>query len=70
MSQLNYLYRDVSDPGGGIAPLQANIDPLMSAMRDALTKVIEDTTVVADPTGDLLRQKLGIPAGQQLQNNR
>jgi hypothetical protein len=60
VTQLNYLYRHIEDPLRGGAPLQANIDVLIKNLQVGLKKVVEDTITVLDPTGDMLRQKLGM----------
>jgi len=59
LAQLNYLYRDLYDANGGIAPLEANIELLMTGLQSGLAKLAADNTPVPDPKGDLLRQKLG-----------
>jgi hypothetical protein len=60
VAQLNYLYRQAYDPSKGIAPLQSNVDRLLTDLQGGLKKIVDDTTVVPDPTGDLLRQKLAL----------
>jgi hypothetical protein len=59
VAQLNYLFRDLYDPNGGIAPLDANIDLLLTGLQTGLAKIAADNTPAPDPKGDLLRQKLG-----------
>lgn len=60
VAQLNYLYQHLYDPGAGVAPLQSAINLFFQQLSTGLAKIVNDTTVVADPTGDLLRQKLSI----------
>src|SRR6266568_1411429 len=60
VAQLNYLYQHLYDPGAGIAPLQSAINLFFQQLSTGLAKIVNDTTVVADPTGDVLRQKLSI----------
>jgi hypothetical protein len=60
VAQLNYLYRHTYDPSRGVAPPQAKVDLLLQNLRSGLGKIIADTTVVPDPTGDVLRQKLAV----------
>src|SRR6266487_1353562 len=60
VAQLNYLYQHLYDPDAGIAPLQSAINLFFQQLSTGLTKIVNDTTVVADPTGGVLRQKLSI----------
>ncbi len=58
VAQLNYLYQHLYDPKRGIAPLQGNVDLLMKSLQAGLKKIADDTVVMPDPFGDILRQKL------------
>lgn len=60
VAQLNYVYRDVTDPVGNVAPLEASEMFVIENLKSGLRKIVDDTAVVSDPTGDLLRQKLGV----------
>ena len=60
ISQLNYIYQNLSEPNSGLAPSQKDVDLLFTSMHDGLKKIANDTTVAPDPTGDLLRRKLSI----------
>ncbi|MFL5698674.1 MAG: neuraminidase-like domain-containing protein [Ktedonobacteraceae bacterium] len=60
ITQLNYLYRHLYEPNGGIALLQGNVNLLITGLQDGLKKIASDTVVMLDPTGDLLRRKLSI----------
>jgi len=66
VSQLNYLYRDLSDPKRDIAPNQATVDQILASLQTALKKIEADTDVEKDPTGDLLRQKLAVVLDDKL----
>jgi hypothetical protein len=66
VAQLNYLYRDLYDPNGGIAPLPGDISLLLTTLQIGLAKIAVDNTAVPDPKGDLLRKKLGTLLGSSL----
>lgn len=58
VAQLNYIYRHLYDGTSGIAPIQQNTDLMMTGLHGGLQKIADDTAVMSDPTGDLLRRKL------------
>lgn len=60
VKQMNYLYRHLYDPNSTIVPSQDAVIQLAKALRDGLKKIIEDNVMISDPTGDLLKHKLGL----------
>ena len=56
--QLNYLYRDISPPTGGVAPTWKTFAALLGNLQNGLAQIDADNAVIADPTGDLARKKL------------
>jgi len=56
--QLNYLYRHESEPTRGIALSGQQVDSLVKALEGGLNKMVEETAMAPDPTGELLRSKL------------
>ncbi len=63
VAQLNYIYRAIADPAGGVGPLQANADQLVMTLQTGLQKIAAASAYSPDPTGKLLRQKLGAVLG-------
>lgn len=66
VSQLNYIYRAISDPASGLRPLEADVDLLVVNLQTGLEKIAASTTFVPDPTGAVLRQKLAVVLGNSL----
>jgi hypothetical protein len=67
VSDLNYIYRAVADPAMGEGPLDSTVDLLAITLQTGLVKIATANSYTADPTGKVLRQKLGtIIAGTAL----
>ena len=60
VTQLGYLYRHWSAPGANVAPLLENVTQLLAKLRADLQSVADETVPVADPTGEVLREKLSL----------
>ena len=58
--QIDYLLRHRWEPPSSPAPLQATVEKRLGALQDDLRKISDETAVAPDPTGDLLRTKLGL----------
>jgi hypothetical protein len=56
--QLDYLYRHLFDATKKTAPLKETVVLLLHRLQEALRKVIDETALVPDPLGDVLRAKL------------
>ena len=56
---LNFIYRAISNPAAGIGPLAASVDVLAITLQAGLAKIAAANSYTPDPTGKLLRQKLG-----------
>ncbi|OLE54053.1 MAG: hypothetical protein AUG51_10120 [Acidobacteria bacterium 13_1_20CM_3_53_8] len=59
LAQLDYLYRHVFEPTSNLAPQAAHIALLLAQLQDGLRKTIDENADAFDPTGELLRSKLG-----------
>ncbi len=58
-AQLNYLYRHLIVPPGTLAPQPAHLLILAKTLRDGLTQIAADNTLVdEDPLGELTRSRL------------
>jgi hypothetical protein len=67
VAELDYIYRAISDPAAGLGPLDANINSLVATLQTGLVKIAAANRFTPDPTGKLLRQKLGtVVGGSQL----
>ena len=65
--ELNYVYRAVVNPAAGIGPLETNVDLLAITLQTGLSKIAAANSYTLDPTGKILRQKLGtVVAASQL----
>jgi hypothetical protein len=60
VAQLNFIYRAISNPAAGVGPLEANVDLLVMSMQTGLQKIEAANAFTPDPTGKLLRLKLGV----------
>ena len=56
-AQLNYLYRHISEAPGAVAPPLESVSLLMQTLRGGLKKILEETALIADPTGELTQQQ-------------
>jgi len=63
VAQLNFIYRAISNPAAGVGPLEANVDLLAMSIQTGLQKIEAANAFVPDPSGKLLRQKLGVILG-------
>src|SRR4029077_15374389 len=61
--QLNYIYSAISDPASGVGPLDSEGDQFFVNLQTGLGKLAASTKFLPDPTGAVLRQKLGIVLG-------
>jgi Tc toxin complex TcA C-terminal TcB-binding domain/ABC toxin N-terminal region/Neuraminidase-like domain/PA14 domain/Putative peptidoglycan binding domain/Salmonella virulence plasmid 28.1kDa A protein len=59
VAQLNYLYRNLSEPVKPIAPSQEQVLRLAKQLHDGLKQIADDNRLAPDPTGELTRNKLG-----------
>ena len=59
VGQLNYIYRAISNPAVGLGPLQSDLDQFEANLESGLQKIIAANVFLSDPSGKLLRQKLG-----------
>ena len=60
LAQLNYLYRHLFDATKKTAPLREAVILLLQRLQEALRKIIDETALVPDPLGDVLRAKLSL----------
>jgi hypothetical protein len=58
LAELDWLLRDVTRDGDGIAPTDDTLDRLLSELWVGLAKIETDTQPPDDPTGEILRAKL------------
>lgn len=63
VAELNYIYRAVANPAAGVGPLDANVDLLAITLQTGLGKIAAANSFSPDPTGKVLRQKLGTILG-------
>ena len=69
VSELNYIYRAICNPGEGVGPLDANVDLLATTLQMGLSKIAAANSYTPDPTGKLLHQKLStIITGSSLED--
>jgi hypothetical protein len=67
VSNLNYIYRAVANPAVGEGPLESTVHWLAITLQTGLVKIAATNSYTPDPTGKVLRQKLGtITAGSDL----
>ena len=59
VSELNYLYRHLSEPAKSIAPSQEQVRLLAKQLHNGLKHIADDNVAAPDPAGDLTRSKLG-----------
>ena len=58
VASLDYLLRDVVDPGSGLLPDDPTVGTLLKSLRDGLQKVAVQTTFAPDPAGVETRRRL------------
>jgi len=58
--ELDYLLRDIVQDADGVAPTQASLVVILNEIQTGLRKIIADTAVESDPTGDLTRKTLAL----------
>ena len=58
VASLDYLLRDVVDPGSGLVPDDPTVGTLLKSLRDGLQKVVVQTTFAPDPAGVETRRRL------------
>jgi hypothetical protein len=58
VTDLNYVYRNVSSPASPLAPLQSDLDQFVSSLQSSLSAQSTDATLAVDPTGSLLTHYL------------
>jgi Tc toxin complex TcA C-terminal TcB-binding domain/ABC toxin N-terminal region/Neuraminidase-like domain/PA14 domain len=63
VAQLNFIYRAVANPASSVGPLEVNVDLLIMTIQTALEKIVASNAFSPDPSGKLLRQKLGVLLG-------
>jgi hypothetical protein len=59
-AQLTYLFRHLSEPPSTVAPIIAGVVLLLSQLQDGLRRVLAETALVPDPTGELLHARLAM----------
>ncbi len=60
IAKLNYLFRHLTDPIRPFAPQEEKVITLLDQLQQGLDNIVEETAVSADPTGEIIRQKLGL----------
>jgi hypothetical protein len=58
--KLDYLYRHVLDPLRPVAPLESAVALVLGRLRADLRRIHDETALLPDPTGELLRARLAI----------
>ncbi|HUO15713.1 MAG TPA: neuraminidase-like domain-containing protein, partial [Verrucomicrobiae bacterium] len=67
VADLDYVYRAEVNPAAGVGPLDTTVDLLAITLQTGLGKITAANSYTPDPTGKVLRQKLGtITAGSEL----
>jgi len=66
ITDLDYLLRNVFQPGGGVVPTDESITILLQQLQSELQKIFTDTISSPDPTGVITRQKLAIVLASDL----
>ena len=59
-AQLTYLFRHLSDPPSTVAPAKEGIVVLLKQIQEGLRRVLDETALVPDPTGELLHARLAM----------
>jgi len=60
ISELVYLFRNISLDAFGPAPREQDISLVLGDIRSSLQKIHTETAIIPDPTGDLSRKKLAL----------
>jgi len=58
LAQLDYLLRHQYQTSSGIAPTEQSLGLILTEIRSGLQKIIAETTVAADPFGDITKKAL------------
>src|SRR6185503_16719287 len=57
---LDYLFRHITSTSQSLAPDEEAVLSLLQKIREDLCKILDQTALVPDPDGNLLREKLGL----------
>lgn len=60
ITELNYLFRHISEPGKGVAPAEDATIILLQSLQKGLLKIVLVTEPVVEPTSEMLRSKLAL----------
>jgi peptidoglycan hydrolase-like protein with peptidoglycan-binding domain len=60
VTELNYLFRHISELGKGVAPAEDATLILLQSLQKDLLEIVSETQPVPDPTSEMLRSKLAL----------
>ncbi|HLQ25409.1 MAG TPA: IPT/TIG domain-containing protein [Acidiferrobacterales bacterium] len=58
VAQLNYIYRNCSDPSAGLGPQRSDLDQFVMSLQSSLSTQASEKSPASDPTGVLLKRYL------------